>query len=226
MIHTCIAYAPQEVDMNIGRVCNGLMERISDDDWACFIDHDSMMTTHDWYKLLERTVRSIEDEDLPIGLITAVTNRIGNAEQVVFDKTSQEAQNHDMHFHRRVGRKLMLEHASSLREAKSPVSGVVMLTPKRVWRKCGGFKDGFLGVDNDYDMKVRRAGFKTCIMDGLYVYHWYRADGQPIQGWGYPEEANLPPIDQVVCHAPFFESPAPRIGPARRWRLRDDSTAG
>jgi GT2 family glycosyltransferase len=195
MIYSCVAYAPGEIDLNLGATYNRFMKRLGVDDWACFIDHDCMTTTPFWYKQLETAVEIIESGDLPIGLITAVTNRIGNVDQIVFRKRSPEAQNHDMYFHRRIGSERLRRYGASLREAKRLISGVIMLTPKRVWKKAGGFRDGFLGVDNDFDRNVRAAGYKTCIMDGLYVYHWYRADGQPIQGHGYSRKTNLPEIE-------------------------------
>ncbi|NTV97774.1 MAG: hypothetical protein HGA70_01235 [Chlorobiaceae bacterium] len=194
MIHNYIAYTPKNINRNIGRVYNQFMQLVPADDWVCFIDHDAMMTTFEWYKMLETVVETIEQKKMPIGLLTAVTNRIGNNEQIIFDKNSPEAQNHDIYFHRTIGRKRMIDHGLSVRVAKNLISGVVMLTSKKVWQQCGGFRDGFLGVDNDYDRKVRSVGYDTCIMDGFYVYHWYRADGFPGQGYGYSPASNLGPI--------------------------------
>ena len=194
MIHTYTCYAPMSMDKNIGATYNKFMGMVNDDDWVCFLDHDAMFTTHAWYKQLEQVVERIEEAKLPIGLLTAVTNRIGNVEQIIFNKISAEAQNHDMYFHRKIGRERMIEFGISGREATNLISGIVMLTSKKAWKETGGFKDGFLGVDNDYDLQVRKAGYKTVILDGLYVYHWYRADGQPMQGWQYPVETNLPLI--------------------------------
>lgn len=42
--------------------------------------------------------------------------------------------------------------------------------------------------------KIRGLGCKAYIVKGVYCYHWYRADGVPVQGYGYPEESNLAPI--------------------------------
>lgn len=187
--------------MNIGATYNKFIGMVNDDDWVCFLDHDAMFTVHNWYKMLEQIVAIVDDRsgarDKQIGLMTGVTNRIGNVEQIIFPKTSPEAQNHDMYFHRKIGYKRMIEFGSQARVANNLISGILMLTPKRVWKECGGFKDGFLSVDNDYDAKVRRAGYKTLILDGLYLYHWYRAAPKKgeLQGWGYPESTNLPPIE-------------------------------
>ncbi len=56
------------------------------------------------------------------------------------------------------------------------ISGVVMIIKKSVWKKAGGFKKGFLGVDNDFHQRVVRTGGKVGVCRGLYVYHTYRAD--------------------------------------------------
>lgn len=184
MIYIFVPYAPLG-SLNLGDTYNKCMGLIQDDDWACFIDHDAVNTTPDWYTRLESTVGRIEHDSLPIGLITGVTNRIGNPEQLVFDKSEAEAHNHDMAFHRTTGEELKLLYGMRLRSAYNPISGVVMLTSKKVWRQVGGFIAGFLGVDNDYDAKVRAAGLQTMIMDSWYIYHWYRADGKPLSPNGY-----------------------------------------
>jgi GT2 family glycosyltransferase len=191
MIHTYIPYAPSSINKNIGAVYNGFMNMISDDDWACFLDHDAMFTTLDWYKQLEDIIAGLSDSHQDACLLTACTNRIGNPEQLV---QGIDPQNHDIYYHRKIGKQRQVEYGSALRECETVMSGVVILISKEVWKQTDGFCDGFLGVDNDIDRKIRALGYKSYIMDGVYCYHWYRADGNPIQGRGYPKESNLPPI--------------------------------
>jgi len=52
------------------------MAMISDDDWACFLDHDAMFTTLDWYKQIEEIIEELSLGDRPVGLLTTFTNRI------------------------------------------------------------------------------------------------------------------------------------------------------
>ena len=191
MIHTYIPYAPSSINKNIGAVYNKFMSMIGDDDWACFLDHDAMFTTVNWYKQLEDIVGGLNLSYRDARLLTACTNRIGNIEQRV---KGIEPQNHNIYYHRKIGKQRQLEYGNSLRECESLISGVVILVSKETWKQAGGFSDGFLGVDNDIDKKVRELGYKTYIMEGVYCYHWYRADGIPMQGYGYTEESNLPPI--------------------------------
>lgn len=149
---------------------------IGDDDWACFLDADAMFTTPDYYHQLEEIVNGIESNGLNIGLLTACTNRIGNVEQIVFAKDSKEANNHDIEFHRKVGKAIQKKNGLHLKKCKDPISGVVLLLPKSVWSQTTGFVDGFLSVDNHIDYSVRNLGYDTAIMTGVYVYHWYRFD--------------------------------------------------
>ena len=167
------------------------MTMIPDGDWACFLDHDAMFTTLDWYKQIEEIIEEVSLCDRPVGLLTTCTNRIGNLEQVI---AGVESQNHDIYYHRKIGRQRQLDHRHSLRECDFLISGIVILISKEVWKKTNGFIDGFLGVDNNIDEQIRALGYKSYIMDGVYCYHWYRADGIPIQGIGYPNALNLPAI--------------------------------
>ena len=195
MIYTYIPYAPKEQEKNLGWAYNNFMETLysrdsNDDDWVCFLDHDAMFTVDTWYLQLEEIIKETPDA----GLFTVVTNRIGNVEQQV-GLSGNDINNHDLYFHRTLGRFRQEHYGNSIRECKGPISGVVILTNKKVWKDAGGFADGFLSVDNKYDFSVRNAGYKTYIMEGVYCYHWYRGDGQPMRGYFWPPEAHLPPIE-------------------------------
>jgi hypothetical protein len=191
MIHTYIPYAPKAIDKNIGAVYNNFMNMLQDEDWACFLDHDAMFTTIDWYPQIEDIVEGLSLSHPDAGLLTTCTNRIGNSEQIVKDI---EPQNHDIYYHRKIGKQRQIEYANSLRKCEYFISGIVILISKKMWKKTTGFTHGFLGVDNNIDQQIRELGYNSYIMDGVYCYHWYRADGFPIQGYGYPLESNLPAI--------------------------------
>jgi hypothetical protein len=40
----------------------------------------------------------------------------------------------------------------------------------------GKFSDGFLGVDTQMHQSARAKSIEVYLMEGVYVYHWYRAD--------------------------------------------------
>tara|TARA_Y100001937_G_C7134012_1_gene339004 strand:+ start:407 stop:970 length:564 start_codon:yes stop_codon:yes gene_type:complete len=185
MIFTNIAYSSNKTRHGrqqlpcLGEAYDNFMNQIGDDDWACFLDHDAMFTTDVWYNQIERIINSRDD----IGLLTSLTNRIGNVEQIIFDKNSDEAYNHDIIFHRKVGQNLANKHDIELIEANNLISGVVMVISKKMWKQIGRCPRPGWGVDHDIDSAVRKTGKKTYIMRGVYTYHWYKADKKGVRGY-------------------------------------------
>ncbi len=171
-IHNFVAYRYE--DMNIGQEYNEYMSIIGKDDWACFIDHDAMFTTPDWY----RQLYGIIADNPQYSCFTAVTNRIGNKHQCF---VSVDKNNHDILYHRGIGKKAQQAYRTSVKDmAEVPqlMSGVVILVKKSAWEQVCGFKqEGFLGVDNYFHKALNDSGLKTGLMKGVYVYHFYRADG-------------------------------------------------
>ena len=170
---TAIAY---DVERNLGRAYNEIMDRLRPGDWCCFLDHDAMFTTRDWY----RQILSVIAEHPAAGLLAAVTNRIGRKEQIPPGAPTS----HDMREHFAFGSKLRDQHGHRVKDITraSPISGVVMCLSRETWQAIGGFKDGFFGVDNRAHRDVARADRRVYLMPGLYVYHWYRADGVGHEG--------------------------------------------
>ncbi len=177
MIITMIPYCPSGHGTNLGHAYNEQMKRLDDDDWACFIDHDACFTTRQWYRQLEAITQRLDGP----AVLTAMTNRVGSRWQIA---PGVDPNNHSMEYHRAIGEKLMGEHGAKLTDVTDHplMSGVVILLSKNTWKLLGGFEDGFLGVDNAIHQAARDKGFKVYLMEGLYVYHWYRADtgGRPV----------------------------------------------
>lgn len=166
-----IASIAYDTERNLGRAYNQTMERLSPEDWCCFLDHDAVFTTRGWYPQVLRAIA----ENPRGGLFTAVTNRIGRKTQIPAGAPT----GHDMREHFAFGAKLAEQHGASVRDVtrESPISGVVMILSRETWTAMGGFDDGFFGVDNAAHRDVARIGKRVFLMPGLYVYHWYRADG-------------------------------------------------
>lgn len=171
MIYTFIAYAPQEHNKDLGWIYNRYVEIVpNDDDWICFIDHDAMFTTPGWYKHLVAVI----NDNPEYSLFTAKTNRVGNKRQVT-DLIGPH--NHDVIAHRKIGYELWYKNKTKITDVSRshPISGVVMLFQKSSWRKTGGYPEGeFFGCDNHFHNRMKAAGLKTGIMEGIYVYHWWR----------------------------------------------------
>jgi len=163
----------------LGAAYNEFMDRLRPDDWACLIDHDAMFTTTIWHDQMERAINLNPDA----GLFVPRTNRIGCGWMKL---QGVETKNHDMIYHRCLGRELADSRGATVTDvtiweeqpSRKPLSGVLMLLSKKVWQQVSGFKAGFLTVDNDMHARIRKAGLKVYLMEGVYLYHWYRFEGR------------------------------------------------
>lgn len=161
-------------DRNLGKAYNEIIDThvgYTGDwsGWICFIDHDAMWTTRSWYSQLQAAIAANPDA----GMITAVTNRIGNRRQIAPGAPAS----HDMRDHFKFGEALAAKHGSATIDVTegAPISGVVMAVNSLSEIR---FRDGFFGVDNCMHWDLRDGGKKILMMPGLYVYHWYRGNGK------------------------------------------------
>ena len=181
MIYNCIPYGKE--NQSLGGFYNEFMSLIGIDDWACFIDHDAMHTTEQWFQAISAAVAQADPN---VGMFTCMTNRVGNFEQIVFPKKSEEANIHDIRFHRMIGTTLLKKHYAGSKKAVRPISGLMMLISKKAWLEVGGFEEGFLAVDNKIHATLEEKGYEVRILKGIYLYHWYRAEVNPkLQPIGY-----------------------------------------
>jgi len=170
-IHNFIAYTTSEEEKNLGKAYNRYMGLLpNDNDWACFLDHDAMFTTSDWYHQLYEII----DANPEYSCFTAVTNRIGNPDQKF---AGIDQNNHDIVYHREIGKKAQEQFRTEVKDItkRQLLSGVMILVQKSAWKKAGKFSEkGFLGIDNYFDKALREKEMKTGITKGVYLYHWYR----------------------------------------------------
>jgi len=168
---------PYFENMELGKAYNIAMESVKD--WVLFIDHDIMLATNPYY--FNACKAAIYELGHKAGWITCVTNRIAAEPQL----SKGAPIGNDIIEHMGHAKKLWTEHNGSvlkINEGKRTndgldfpgFSGFFMLTHKKAWKDVGGFKDGFLGVDNDYYHKLLKHGYDTYVMQGIYVYHIYR----------------------------------------------------
>ncbi|WP_018984659.1 glycosyltransferase [Salinimonas chungwhensis] len=168
--HVFIAYAPKSYGMNLGRCYNEYMERLGDDDYALFIDHDAMFTNNSWRDVVASAYSEHAGET---ALFISRTNRINNP----YQRLNLLENNHNLFDHDVFATNLAKKYGKSVVEcAKLPSSsGVIIMLSKKTWLKHK-FTDGFLKVDNNIHLSHRNAGDPVYIMQGLHVYHFYRAD--------------------------------------------------
>jgi GT2 family glycosyltransferase len=165
---------PFDSNKNIGRYYNRFMEAVPrDNDWACYIDGDTLFTTPDYGLLLENAIKENPDADC----FTAYTNRVGCKWQIA---PGVNTESDDIRYHRKFGEDLKLIYGSSVKEVTDVprdrvMSGFLFMLKKSAWKDIGGFKEaGMLTIDNDLHWKLQDYGKKFYLIKGLYLYHWYR----------------------------------------------------
>lgn len=171
MIYYSIPYSTEK---NIGKYYNQFMNILpNDDDYACFVDGDTIFTTSNYGHIIEKVV----NENPNIGCFTCYTNRIGCPWQVL---PGIDKDNNDMKYHRDIGKQIQTIYDSICEDVtnvsdRQVMSGVLILLKKSTWKKIGGFEEnGMLGIDNDLHRKIKRYNEKIYIMKGIYLFHWYR----------------------------------------------------
>lgn len=175
MIYTFIPYAPKEHNKDLAWAYNSCMKLLpNDDDWACFIDHDAMFTTPDWYHQLNDIIKAHPE----YSCFTVMTNRAYATWQI---PEHTDSLNHEIGYHRSVGGRLQMENYSNVQDVTEPptvpFSGVMILYKKSTWKKVPFQKyadNRITGVDNLLHITLRDKGYKLGLMRGVYLYHWYR----------------------------------------------------
>ena len=161
---------PWSTEKNIGKAYNDSMRLIDENDWVCFIDGDSINTTIFFGQRVEEVIKSNPE----YSLFTCYTNRV-NQKYQIYDLSDWE--NNDIEHHRKIGEELWVKNGTNVIDItkKSPLSGVMILISKKIWFEIGGFFESkMLGIDNTLHQKVRKSGHKIGLMEGIYLYHWYR----------------------------------------------------
>lgn len=155
---------------DIGKAYNDFMALLPfDEDFACFIDADATWLTPNFGKQIEDIIVKYPE----CGLFTCMTNRVKFKRQVTGNWDSN-----DIALHREIAADLQEKHYDEIEELSNIslgcLSGVIILIRKSVWKKLGGFSNGFLGVDNDIHIEAYKHFEPVYLMKGVYVYHWYR----------------------------------------------------
>lgn len=171
---TLFPMTPFALDRNLGQAYNRAMELLPDDGWAAMMDHDAMPTTREWYRQIVDAIEFRPDA----GAFVAMTNRIAAPWQRCGDRNS-----HDILQHRAFGHdRLKVRSLLDITDTKG-WGGVLFALSKATWREVGGFVDGMACVDHCMHFAIQNTGKRIYLIEGLYVYHFRRADGvDPTQG--------------------------------------------
>lgn len=164
---------PFDSGKNIGKYYNSIFEKLADDDWACFVDADTIFTTYDYGTLIENVIA----KNPGVGAFTCYTNRVACQWQIA---PGVDIKSNDMLYHREFGEKIKNQFGTSCLDVTNKprlevMSGFFFMLKKSTWQKVGKFPEkGMLGIDNALHWNIQAAGEKLYLMQGLYLYHWYR----------------------------------------------------
>jgi GT2 family glycosyltransferase len=154
---------PYEPCKNPGVAFNRVMEKAHD--WVLLMDHDLFLCNPNWYEaFLDATMKLGHQA----GWISAVTNRCASSAQ---KSEGCPAESDNLVDHIRWAEKVWEEHGAATVEGGGD-NGLTILTHKAAWERAGGFPtDRGFHVDGDYYKAITKAGYKTYVMPGNYVYH-------------------------------------------------------
>lgn len=166
-----IAHAPAGYGPNLGRAYNDYMRRLSEDDWAVFIDHDAMLRGRDCVALLGELAMGYVGRPV---MFVGCANRINNP----YQRIAEFEDVHDLGIHGAIADTLYALHRDRLHDVTElpSASGFVMMLSRRTWEERP-FEEGFLGVDNAMHKSFRNGRGRVYLARALYAYHFYRADG-------------------------------------------------
>lgn len=183
--------SPYNTQKNIGVYYNYFVKSMyKDDDWVCFVDGDTIFLTEDYGDIIEQ----ITNQNKEFKIFTCLTNRIGNPKQLVHNLdmniSEENKQKNNMVFdsddiaeHRKIAKKIQEKYKSKVVDldsilsniyTDSLLSGVMILSQKKTLKKLLFNESGMLGVDNEFHKKAKSQGLKIGLMQGVYIYHWYR----------------------------------------------------
>ena len=167
MIHHFIAW---NKDKNLGISYNSIAESVRDpEDYICIIDGDAMHLTPYFGSRLQAIINA----NPSYSLFTCMANRSGNKAQIA----GNNPKSNDIAFHRSQAEKIWLKNNTLVTNVPrhNPISGVLLLFKKQLWLDIGGCKEqGMLGIDYDIHWRCTAINRTVGIMQGYYLYHWYR----------------------------------------------------
>lgn len=160
---------PYSLEKNLGRAYNEAMSLIPDDDFGCLIDHDVMFLTPDSGHILHEYAKRFPTA----GVFTCFTNRVSELSKYqLLNAMVNEDSDIKNHIRYAATVKKSLYSATLIHR---DISGFLMMISKRIWNEHKFSEDlKCLGVDTEWNRRLRAAGKTILRMDGLYVFHTYR----------------------------------------------------
>lgn len=165
-IHLTIPYSQTK---DLGSEYNKAFSLIPEEDWLCLLDYDCQLLLPDTVNHLYEYVKQNPDA----ALLTCHANRCSPLSRA---QLLGGTINEDDSIRRHV---MLAERQTKYLYKTLPInadiSGYLMLISKRTWNEFK-FNEGVgcLGLDTEFGRRIRKAGKKILLMQGVYCWHSYR----------------------------------------------------
>jgi len=162
-------FTPYDSGGNVGKAYNEHIRLVPlEDDFIALTDRDAMFLTADYGKQIEDVIKMYPGT----GIFTAYCNRVGNVHQRYNGVISE---NHSWKYHIDLALQLQKENYLGIKQINRSISGFLMIFQKKTWQSVGGFSEkGMIAIDNDFSRKVLALGKNILLMEGVYMFHYYR----------------------------------------------------
>jgi GT2 family glycosyltransferase len=150
--------------------------------WVLFLDHDVFLALNpNWYHICQQVIENQPN----VGVFTCKTN-------AHHSNTGQQEVNapgtDNIFEHLEYSRKIWNEKQYTCSDIEK-TSGFFMLVNKKAWKKAEGFPGkAMFKEDWDFSRKVKNAGYRLVLIEGLYVYHMKKRVGSFIEGMDTTKE--------------------------------------
>lgn len=160
---------PYSSSKDFGKSINDFCALVPDGDWICLRDGDSMFLTPDWGRQIYDVVAKHGNDYAVFG---CVTNRLARATQI-HDLNMYD--NHNVLDHYHIAAELERTKWAQIRDITTSrcVAGLMLLFSKQTWDRIK-FKEKTHHFDSQFSKDVIAKGGRLALIEGLYVYHWYR----------------------------------------------------
>lgn len=165
-------FNPYSVTGDLGQAYNQYMELLpTEEDWAVLTDGDTSWLMPKY----GHQIQEIINQQPETGIFTCLTNRVGSTEQCYRNRISPER---DMLKHKIIALDCDASARLKVKEIRNIISGHCMVVQKKTWLDVGKFDEniGILAVDNMFSRKILDKGYKILLMEGVYLWHYYRLD--------------------------------------------------
>ena len=160
--------SPYATDKNIGKAINDAINTLkaADEDWICLTDHDILFLQPDTKAHIEQILLSTDFK-----VLGCLTNRLRMRNQLYERRFDYEG---DISIHVDRAKEVWGAHEGSVTETREPLAAFMLCFQRSTWAELGGFASERLNFDLLFGRRALKGGYKTGIMQGIYVFHLYR----------------------------------------------------